>query len=75
MSPEAFDEDEQVDHLTDIWSVGVTFFNLLTGKHPFDPEEKQRCEGQTDGSDQIALSRLCHGVAGDAVRKAAVGLD
>ena len=33
---EAFEEDEQVDHRTDIWSVGVTFFYLLTGKLPFN---------------------------------------
>ena len=41
MSPEAFGE-ETVDARTDIWSVGVTLFLMLTGKLPFEGEGKKR---------------------------------
>eukprot|EP01046_Picozoa_sp_COSAG06_P007209 COSAG06_NODE_349_length_16992_cov_9.318712_15_plen_879_part_00 len=41
MSPEAFGE-ETVDARTDIWSVGVTLFLMLTGKLPFEGEGRKR---------------------------------
>jgi alpha-tubulin suppressor-like RCC1 family protein len=35
MSPEQFESSGSVDHLTDLWSLGVVAFRGLTGKPPF----------------------------------------
>jgi serine/threonine-protein kinase len=36
MAPEDFDEERKSDHQSDIWSVGVTFYEMLTGERPFN---------------------------------------
>src|ERR1041385_941349 len=36
MSPEQMTNASRMDQRTDIWSVGVLLFELLTGSHPFD---------------------------------------
>ncbi|MFO0756203.1 MAG: protein kinase [Byssovorax sp.] len=36
MAPEQMTSARDVDHRTDIWSLGAIFFQLLTGKPPFD---------------------------------------
>ena len=38
MSPEQWGQDD-VDHRTDVWAVGIMLYEMLTGKHPLAPME------------------------------------
>ncbi len=48
MSPEQLASSRDVDSRTDIWALGVTLFELLSGEHPFNAQ---------------SLPQLCHAVA------------
>ena len=50
MSPEQC-EAKSVDHRTDIYSLGATYYSLLTGKHPF----------HNSGSVPQLMYQHCHG--------------
>ncbi len=36
MAPEDFEEEEHSDHRSDLWAVGVTLYEMITGKRPFN---------------------------------------
>ena len=52
MSPEAFGKGA-VDHRTDIWSVGVTFYYLLTCKLSFDKPSEMAADGEDDEESRL----------------------
>jgi hypothetical protein len=41
MSPEQWGASE-IDHRTDLWAVGIIFWEMLVGRHPLDPISPQR---------------------------------
>ena len=46
MSPEQILDRPTLDHRTDLYSLGKTFYNLVAGRLPFEPEEASRFEIQ-----------------------------
>ncbi|MEE8399860.1 MAG: serine/threonine-protein kinase, partial [Desulfobacterales bacterium] len=57
MSPEQSDPDSTVDYRTDIFSLGVVSYELLSGKRPFEGKTHSEILAKIAGSDPVALSQ------------------
>ena len=59
MSPEQIKDSKHLDYRTDIYSLAVTFYNLLTGLSPYDSTSSSDFEIQTKiVTEQLNLSKL-----------------
>ncbi|MBN1509463.1 MAG: protein kinase [Sedimentisphaerales bacterium] len=66
MSPEQIaGEHNKVDHRSDIYSLGVTFYELLTLEPPFDGDTQQQVIGQILNRDPRAPRQIDHRIPVD----------
>ena len=62
MSPEQVRSPKSVDHRTDIWSLGICMYELLTNSMPFGGEELQETFAQILERDPAPIRMLVNGV-------------
>ncbi len=53
MSPEQFDSSRQVDERSDIYSLGATFYHMLTGRVPFDGQSVLELVRAQDAAERV----------------------
>jgi serine/threonine protein kinase/tetratricopeptide (TPR) repeat protein len=62
MSPEQSAASAQVDHRTDIWSLGVVLYEMIAARMPFEGRDKYRQIIAIQEADPPPLSRYAEGV-------------
>ena len=62
MSPEQA-RGQEVDHRTDIWSLGVVLYETLTGQQPFQGDNLLAISNAILGSEPVSLTRLRAGTS------------
>lgn len=58
MSPEQIRDPASVDARTDVWAIGVIFYEALTGTMPFDAEDVAGLFAQIQTQDPVDLRRV-----------------
>lgn len=68
MSPEQVVDSKSVDPRTDLYSLGATFYHLVTGKRPFDGGSAYEIMRRVETEDPVPLHRLEPGIPRDVCR-------
>jgi len=68
MSPEQVADSKSVDTRTDLYSLGATFYHLITGRRPFDGGSAYEIMRRVETEEPVPLHRLEPGLPRDVCR-------
>lgn len=75
MSPEQFDSPAYVDAASDVWAMGVTIFELLSGERPFDESSLRRTEESVRSGPIVRLDQKVADIPKDIADLVAAALE